>query len=281
MISSYGCGGLGYQMYGTDNGPDLGFAKNAGFADMDSFLKALYGQIEVHAKANNWLPIAWCLCDEPIGDAARASGLNAAAHEKVFNDLGLKHQTFMGCTSMTGADPKDEHYGLVTSLPMPTLGEYDDASIKLVGSKGHKFSSYNGGTRWTYGRYMKAMVVKYGLAFRTTWHLNVVAGDPYYALDSREDDYCWYNTDEKQTLVPSLTLLGDILPGLNDYRYLSTLERLLKEKANHPSAAEAKKVFEEQTNLVAGKDMRSPTDPAVFETDRKKVVQAILLLLAK
>jgi len=34
------------------------------------------------------------------------------------------------------------------------------------------------------------------------------------------------------------------------YRYLSTLECLLQEKANSPAAAEARKVYEEQTSLI-------------------------------
>ena len=31
------------------------------------------------------------------------------------------------------------------------------------------------------------------MKFRVSWHWNVVAGDPYYALDCREDDYAWCN----------------------------------------------------------------------------------------
>jgi hypothetical protein len=278
MISSYGAG-LGYKMYGDANGPDASFAKNAGFANAEAFLKALYGAIEEHAAANNWLTIAWNLCDEPLGDAAKASATNAALHDKVATDLKLKHQTFMGATSMEGADQKNDHYGLVTSLSMPSLNLHDEASIRLIHDKGHKFSFYNGGTRWTYGRYMKALVVKYGLAYRVTWHLNAIAGNPYYALDCREDDYCFYNTDEKQMLVPSTTLLCEIMPGLNDYRYLSTLGRLIKEKTSSPAAAEAKKIFDEQVSLVAGKDRRGPPTQADFDADRQAVIKAILLLV--
>jgi hypothetical protein len=285
MISSYGTG-LGYAMYGDANGPDEGFAKRAGFANAEVFLKTLYGAIEEHAAADNWLPIAWNLCDEPLGDAAKASAKNAALHDKVATDLKLTHQTFMGATSMEGADKKNDHYGLVTALSMPSLNGHDEASIKLIQDQGHKFSFYNGGTRWTYGRYMKALVVKYGLAYRVTWHLNAVAGNPYYALDCREDDYCFYNTDEKQTLVPSRTVLCEILPGLNDYRYLSTLGRLVKEKASSPrqgpqgqAAADAKKIFDEQVNLVAGKDRSGPQTQAGFDADRKAVIKAILSLV--
>jgi len=277
MISSYGAS-LGYNMYGDGNGLDTAFARKAGFADCESFFHELYGQIEQHATANHWLPIAWNLCDEPLGEAAVASARNAALHDKVARALNLKLQTFTGATSMEGADPGNTHYGLVTALSMPALNGHDAASIKLLQEKGHKFSFYNDGNRWTYGRYMKALAVNQGLTYRVTWHLNAIAGNPYYALDCREDDYCFYNTDENQVLVPSLTLLGQILPGLNDYRYLTTLQRLLQEKANSPAAAAARQVYQEQVNLVPGKDRKAP-GAEVFARDRAAVTQAIRMLV--
>ena len=74
----------------------------------------------------------------------------------------------------------------------------------------------------------------------------------------------------------SRQILGNILPGLNDYRYLSTLERLVKEKPNHPAAAEAKKVFDEMLNLKAGADRGRQAD---FAADRAKVAAAMASLL--
>ncbi|MFQ5810861.1 MAG: hypothetical protein ACE5JM_14690, partial [Armatimonadota bacterium] len=117
---------------------------------------------------------------------------------------------------------------------------------------------------------------RHELALRLTWHYNVVAGDPYYALDCREDDYCWFNTNADGDLVPSLRILGNVLPGLNDYRYLSTLERLLGEKPGHPDHARAKAVFDEMMDLQAGTDRDREVD---FEADRQRVVEAILALL--
>jgi hypothetical protein len=265
-------------MYGSAAGADEAWAKNAGFESMGAFLKALYGQIEEHAKSNNWLSIGWNICDEPLGPAAQASAKNAALHTQVAKELGLKLQVFTGATSMEGNDPKDPHYNLVKALQMPSLNLHDEPAIKLIQDEGHKFSFYNGGNRWTYGRYMKALVMKYGMAYRTSWHFNVAAGDPYYALDCREDDYCWYNTDEDQAMTPSFQILGTIMPGLNDYRYLSTLQRLLKEKADSPNAAAAKKLFDQQVNLVAGKDRPMPK-PAALQADRDAVTKAILSLI--
>jgi hypothetical protein len=132
---------------------------------------------------------------------------------------------------------------------------------------------------------MKMLVVKHQLVLRLTWHLNAIAGDPYYALDCREDDYCWFNTDADQRMVPSVNFLGNMLPGLNDYRYLSTLQRLLKEKPNHPAAAEGRKVFDGMIDLTAGKDRnvfedRRGARVGEYERDREAIIKAIEALLA-
>ena len=111
-----------------------------------------------------------------------------------------------------------------------------------------------------YGRYLKMLVVKEGLVQRLTWHFNVCADDPYYALDAREDDYCWFNTDAKQTMVPSVSFLAEILPGLNDYRYLSTLQRLLKENPHHPATAAAQKARTKCWRLRPGLDRGESED---------------------
>ena len=153
------------------------------------------------------------------------------------------------------------------ALQIPSLNSHDEASLGVIKDAGGRFSFYNGGNRWTYGRYMKMLVVKHALALRLSWHYNVVAGDPYYALDCREDDYCWFNTNAKGELVPALRMMGQIQPGLNDYRYLSTLERLIKEKPGHPKRAAAKQLFDEMMDLKAGTDRNRKVD---FEADRAK-----------
>ena len=261
-------------------------AKKTGFADAQSLISAVWKAVDDHAVEANWVPVAWNLCDEPIGANILPVVLNAKMHKEAAK--GLQRTTFVGETSMTGNDPKDEHFELVQSLPIPSLNNHNEATIALLRQAGGRFSFYNGGNRWTYGRYMKALVVRYGLVFRTTWHYNVVAGDPYYALDCREDDYCWFNTNEKGELIPSMQILGNILPGLNDYRYLSTLQRLIAEKPAHPAAAEAKKVYDEMVDLKAGTDRnRQAVDLGAvaddtkvdFNAERAKVAAAIESLL--
>ena len=276
ILSAYGVSLSAYQMYGNNSGPDTAAAQKAGFPDIDSFLIALYRAIDDHAVAQNWLPVAWNLNDEPVGAAVKGAAANAMAHRKAAE--GLKLTTFMGETSMIGKDPKDPHYDLVRALLMPSLNNHDQDSLSVLEKAGNRFSFYNGESRWTYGRYMKMLKYRHKLALRLSWHFNIVAGDPYYALDCREDDYNWFNTDANQNMVPSILLLGQIIPGLNDYRYLSTLERLLNEKPAHPFAAKARKVLDEMMAITASCDRDGPEDSKNFEKNRASIIDSIVSL---
>ena len=73
---------------------------------------------------------------------------------------------------------------------------------------------------------------QFNMKFRYSWHWNVVAGDPYYALDCREDDYAWCNSSPNGTLIPSVKFEWHMREGLDDYRYMLTLARLAEEKGS-------------------------------------------------
>jgi len=277
LVSSYGINTIGYQMYGNSIGPDMSAAKSGGFPDVASYLRALYSAIDEHAVANNWLPVAWNLCDEPLGEAVKVATQNALAHRRA--SAGLKLTTFMGETSMKGDDPKDPHYDLLKALLMPSLNNHDERSLEVVRKAGNSLSFYNGGNRWTYGRYMKMLVERYNLVLRLAWHFNVVAGDPYYALDSREDDYCWFNTDEKGKMVPSIYCLSQMQPGLTDYRYYSMFGRLLKKDEHARKLANGENLFNSIISLQPDKDRFEPLDVFQFEKDRRFVAESIQMLM--
>lgn len=279
MVSSYGIQNMGYRLNGTARGPDGSGAKSGGFSDVRLFLDALYGALDAHAVANNWLPVAWNICDEPAAEAITGAVANARVHRSVGEKL--QRTSFMGATSMVGDNPNDPHFPLLQALPVAALSNHDGASLKVVTDAGNKVAYYNAGSRWTVGRYLKMLVMKHGLSLRLLWHYNNVAGDPYYALDCREDDYCWYTTDASRTMIPSADLLLQLIPGLNDYRYLSTLQRLLDEHPNHPAAASSRRVLHEMIAVTAGKDHRPPLDPATYDRDRARIVAAILALVPK
>ncbi len=80
--------------------------------------------------------------------------------------------------------------------------------------------------------------------FRLSWHFNVVAGDPYYALDCREDDYAWCNSSPDGDLIPAVHF-ERLREGLDDYRRMLTLGRLADEQPDTAAARAAKNLLAE------------------------------------
>lgn len=305
LISSYGRSrNMGYDMY---RGASDDEARKAGFANGQALMNAVWQAVDAHAVRANWLRVAWNVCDEPIGEGPLQQSTQAARMHRIAG-AGLQRTTFMGATSLMNVTTNDPHRALVQALPMPTLTLHDESALRLIAASGNQFAYYNGGDRWTYGRYMRMLVTRHDLALRLTWHYNVAAGDPYYALDCREDDYCWFNANAAGELVPSVAMLRDFIPGLADYRYLATLERLIAERkaaaaaitptlwerlvggnrrraaAEVPIAA-AEATLARMLNLVAGPDrdmqnrrMRENT-LREFDADRAAVTEAILSLV--
>ena len=138
---------------------------------------------------------------------------------------------------------------------------HDEAGVKLLHDAGSDWAFYNGGNRWTYGVYMYKAAKEYGMKFRLSWHWNVVAGDPYYALDCREDDYAWCNSSPDGELIPSVEF-ERLREGLDDYRRLLTLARLGREHADAPAGREAQKLI---ADVLGGFELgeRQPKSDAV------------------
>ena len=129
------------------------------------------------------------------------SAENAEAYRKAF-PKGPPY--FTGASSFTGSNREDPHFRLAKALSAVSWNDHDEASVNLLHSLGADWAFYNGGNRWTYGIYMYKAAKQFGMKFRLSWHWNVVAGDPYYALDCREDDYAWCNTSPSGELIPSV-----------------------------------------------------------------------------
>jgi hypothetical protein len=224
------CGFPGLNLYYRDEDA----MRKAGFRDYSQFVKALFSAVQQHADLANWLPVYWNIGDEPLGDDLRRSAENAEAYRKAFPK---GPPWFTAATSFKGDDPKNPHLPLAKALHVADLNDHDEASVKLLADSGSGWAFYNGGNRWTYGTYMYKAAKQFGMKFRVSWHWNAAAGDPYYALDCREDDYAWCNTNPQGELVPSVHFERDIREGVDDYRYILTLARLAAEK--HDSAAQS------------------------------------------
>ena len=244
--------------------------KAAGFSDYSRFIQALFGAVDQHAQAADWLPVYWNIGDEPLGEDLARSALNAEAYRKAFPQ---GPPFFTAASSFRGTNRNDPHFRLSKALHVADWNEHDQSGVRLLHEAGSDWAFYNGGNRWTYGVYLYKAAKEFGMKFRLSWHWNAAAGDPYYALDCREDDYSWCNAGPDGQLIPSVHF-EQLREGLGDYRRLLTLARLSKERANTPAGQAGAKLLDELLNpfklgdrelkgAASFSELRARLDPAI------------------
>ena len=270
-VSSYGGGVSGFDAYFKDTAA-IG---SAGFADYAEFVKAIYSQVQRHAVQHDWIPVYFNLADEPIGDDLVRAAENAEEYRKAF-PKGPPY--FTGASSFTGNNRDDPHFRLAKALGVVSWNNHDESSIKLLHNLGADWAFYNGGNRWTYGTYMYKAAKQFGMQFRLSWHWNVVAGDPFYALDCREDDYAWCNTSPAGELIPSVEF-ERLREGLDDYRRLITLA-MLAERGSGASARAAKDLIAKRMAAfkLGSRDhdaLFPPEDWALFRRKMDELIEAL------
>ncbi|HUT34315.1 MAG TPA: glycoside hydrolase domain-containing protein [Planctomycetota bacterium] len=271
-VCTYGGGVQGFNAYYQD----ANAMKAAGFKDYSAFVKAVYSAIQKHADEQGWLPVYYNLGDEPIGDAILRATENAEAYTRAFRQ-GPPFFTF--ATSYSGGKTDDPHYRLSKALHVPNWNLHDEAGVALMHEAGRDWAFYNGGNRWTYGDYMFKAARQFGMKFRISWHWNCAAGDPYYALDCREDDYAWCTATPEGQLV-STVFFEQLREGLDDYRRLLTLARLVKEKAGTPAAQAGEKLIADRMAAfkLGARDhdrLFGPDDWAAFRRKADDAIEAL------
>ena len=231
------CALVGLDTYYQDDGA----MRAAGLNDYSQFIKTVFEAVEKHAQASDWLPVYWNIGDEPIGDNLTRSTVNAAAYRRAFPEGPPR---FTAASSFRGTDAGDPHFGLSKALHVANWNVHDEDSVNLLHKAGGDWAFYNGGNRWTYGVYMYKAAKQFDVKFRLSWHFNVVAGDPYYALDCREDDYAWCNSSPDGDLIPAVHF-ERLREGLDDYRRMLTLGRLADVQPDTAAARAAEKLIAE------------------------------------
>ena len=264
-VTGYGGGVSGLDSYYQDKSA----MSAAGIQDYPTFVKAIYSQVQEHAGRNRWIPVYYNLADEPIGDDLVRAAENAEVYRRAFPK---GPPTFTGASSFTGNDQKDPHFRLSRALHVVSWNDHDEVSVRLLHNTGGDWAFYNGGNRWTFGTYMYKAAKQYGMKFRLSWHWNAVAGDPYYALDCREDDYAWCNASPDGQLIPSVEF-ERLREGLDDYRRLITLDRLTTQHPGAPAAPAARELI--ATRMAAFKlgqrDHDALFPPEDWSTFRRQV----------
>lgn len=269
IVVNYNGGIGGFNNYFKDDGA----MRAAGFNNYVEYLKAVLGAVDAHAQAAGWLPVGYNLCDEPIGDAIARAAENA----KAWREAAPATLFTTGATSIESPTPDNPHLPLVKALKIANLNGHDEGAIKAIHDAGSDWAFYNGGNRWTFGTYMYKCAKQYGMKFRLSWHWNASAGDPFYALDCREDDYSWCVANPNGDLIPSLTFEREIREGIDDYRYMETLARLVKAHPGSPAAAAGQKLLDDKLASfhLGERDHNAKWPSSEYREYRLKLAEAI------
>ena len=244
--------------------------ERSGLREYDQLVRAVFSAIQRHAEANDWLPVYWNLGDEPLGDDVKRATENAQAYRKAFPQGPPR---FTAATSLGSANANDPHFRFAEALHVANLNTHSEAGIRMLQKAGSDWAFYNGGNRWTYGVYLYKAAKQFDMKFRLSWHWNVVAGDPYYALDCREDDYAWCNSSPDGRLIPSLHFEREMREGIDDYRYLLTLSRLGRETGSRTAQ---RMIDERMAAFQLGQRDHNALFPASdWRVFRRSVAQAI------
>jgi len=271
-VTSYGMGVTGFNAYYQDTAQ----MKAAGFEDYSEFVKAVYTEMQKHAQQQGWIAVYYNLGDEPIGEDLVRAAENAEAYRKAFPQ---GPPLFTAASSFSGNNREDPHFRLSKALHVANWNGHDEASVSLLHQAGGDWAFYNGGNRWTFGTYMYKAARQFGMKFRVSWHWNAVAGDPYYALDCREDDYAWCNASPEGQLIPAIHF-EQLRQGLGDYRRLLTLAGLAKQHSGTPAAQAAEKLIHDRLaafNLGQREhdDLFKPGDWAEFRHKLDDAIEAL------
>lgn len=268
-VVSYGGGVSGFNAYYQD----AAAMQAAGFKDYAAFVKAVYTAVQEHAEQAGWIPVYYNLGDEPLGDDLVRAAENAEAYRKAFPQ---GPPFFTAASSFTGNSAADPHFRLSKAVHVADWNLHDEAAVALVRGAGGGWAFYNGGNRWTFGTYLYKAAKQFDMKFRVSWHWNCVAGDPYYALDCREDDYAWCNSTPDGQLIPAVHF-EQLREGLDDYRRLVTLARLAAARPGAPPAQAAEALLQQRLAAfrLGQRDHDALFGPADWTTFRRQLDDAL------
>ena len=197
------------------------------------------------AAARGWPLIYENIADEPSGDAVAADDALAAAVVAAGAPTRYSPSAFTSFTS--SAQP---HAELTNHSSLIILNEHSADAIAYVRSKKKQWMLYNAGSRFKRGFYLFRLrplgcLGHYQFAFSS------VHADPYYALDSREDDLCAARTTPTGELLPELSLARLAL-GTRDLRFCLALEALVAAAPPSPARARGEALLAEIGQIPVG-----------------------------
>jgi len=263
LNSYFGFNIVGFDPYSADHGTASQYGRT-----FEDFLQDIYGEVDDHAAAASWMPVTWNLGDEPRGEGIDTTVELASAYSAAVPEVSTS--LFYSAT-----DPDGLESALFPLISYSLLNGHSEASVQAILDAGNRWGLYNTGDRFAFGYYL-AKARQYGCSGQYEFALQSVGSDPYYPLDAREDDLCMLYTTSSGELVP-VVRFERIREGIDDYRYILTLRRLMEENPG-TMPAEYAELF-----LSALMDQITFGDPASipwsgFEMSYNRITMSMLIL---
>jgi hypothetical protein len=247
----------------------------------EEILRRVFDEVEIHSEQQEWLPFTYHLCDE-------TRVLEIARQQLDFMKLIKRASPWLqttGSYSVSFAPTQDPVelalQEFFQTLDSSQLNNHDEAVMAKARELGKKIYIYNQGQgRYSFGLYQWSERAK-GVSGRYQWISSIRHGYEYLDLDGREPDsgVIFYSSDGLRS-TPALERAGE---GMNDFRYLQTLENLASriEQPDNEAARQAVASAREFLAKVAGAiaiDQRE--QPAGIDLDavRREAADRIMAL---
>ena len=238
-----------YERYGYVKGQTAAALESQYGLPYEEIARRVWAAVEEHARERDWLPFTYALCDETrvLEQAEQQIELM-----RLLNRVSSWLRT-AGSYSVSFAPTEDPltraHQEFFRTLDMSMLNNHDEAVMAKARELGKEVYIYNQGKgRYSFGVYQWSERAK-GVGGRYEWIAFIRHGYEYFDLDGREPDTgaIYYASDG----LRSTPRLEQAAEGMNDFRYLQTLENLAV-RAERSTSSDAKQAAAEARRFLAG-----------------------------
>lgn len=260
-------GGRGIYRQALDDDGTL--AREHGFPDSDALIKAVFAGCIAQAQTEGLPDPVWIFGDEPPETLAptihrlhdRIRRLADARSIIAFSAGGESQQRLLDVTS-------------ICDLNVATLEH-----IRRARSAGNTvYLNNQGRNRWAYGLYMWKAHQAGVSAYRQFTYVGTHA-DPYYPLDSYEDDGGKIFPNREGDLRPT-PALERIREGIDDYRYVLALSQAAESAGERGAAAQ--RLLEDTLAGIRFEDTRRDRRPQMTQEElsafRRRIAEELIRL---
>ncbi|MEW5894707.1 MAG: glycoside hydrolase domain-containing protein [Candidatus Omnitrophota bacterium] len=214
-----------------------------------------------------------------IGIADEISNVGGEGVESIMGVARVLKEAGINATGFFNNEKDRPVFPYLKTVTVNNGVRIDEGLLKEIGRAGNDLWFYNiGQDRFSFGYYLW----RTGAKGRVQWHYQLPAVDPFFDLDGREGDYC---ASYPSPFGPiNATWFEMASEGIDDYRYLITLERKIEERKakgeKQTGIENAQRLLEAFRNDINVKIRENRWFPVEYDARRADVARAIQQLLA-